>query len=309
MTKGPLDAAHDAISAHSAFNLVDTAHGMKVALFVLGDGLLDPMQIERRIAVAIPGIANDVWVTAAEDQVLRKLDGYRSTGHESERQWRDVLGILRIHGDSLDHVYLDNTGRQVELDDASCRRAERRRFATKVISGVSRMDTTIQMADGRTVGFADFGPPDAVAVLWCHGGPGSRLEPAFLDADAVAAGLRIVGIDRPGYGLSTTQPGRTIAGWVPDALAVADQLDLAKFIVVGTSTGGAYALATAALAPDRVLGVVACCAVTDMRAPEPRATMSAPHAHALWDAPDRRPRWRLPSTYTARTGTSCSTAE
>jgi pimeloyl-ACP methyl ester carboxylesterase len=53
------------------------------------------------------------------------------------------------------------------------------------------------------------------------------------------------------------RPGRTIAGWVPEALAVAGHLGIGMFAVVGTSTGGAYALALAALAPQRVLGVVA----------------------------------------------------
>src|SRR6185437_6876008 len=113
-------------------------------------------------------------------------------------------------------------------------------------------DQTIELAGGRTVGFADYGSPGATAVLWCHGGPGSRLEPAYLRRVASEAGLRIIGIDRPGYGLSTPQPGRTIAGWVPEALAVADHLGIGPFAAVGISTGGAYALALAALAPERV---------------------------------------------------------
>lgn len=149
------------------------------------------------------------------------------------------------------------------------------------------MDQTITRPDGRTVGFVDYGAADDVAVLWCHGGPGSRLEPAHLRGAAADAGLRVAGIDRPGYGLSTPQPGRTIAGWVPDALAIADHLGIEQFVTVGVSTGGAFALAVAALAPDRVLGVVACCAVTDMRDEEARASMHPPHAHALWEAPDR----------------------
>ena len=57
---------------------------------------------------------------------------------------------------------------------------------------------TIGVADGRTVGFYDYGPDDATAVLWCHGGPGSRMEPAAVAPEAAAAGYRIVGIDRPG---------------------------------------------------------------------------------------------------------------
>ena len=103
-------------------------------------------------------------------------------------------------------------------------------------------------------------PRARTAVLWCHGGPGSRLEPAALAPAAAEAGLRIIGIDRPGYGLSSPNPERTIADWVPDGLAVADALGIDQFVTVGCSTGGAYALALAALVPARVLGVVACCA-------------------------------------------------
>jgi pimeloyl-ACP methyl ester carboxylesterase len=149
------------------------------------------------------------------------------------------------------------------------------------------LDQTIRLVSGRTVGFADHGRPDDTPVFWCHGGPGSRLEPAYVAPAAVDAGLRIVGIDRPGYGLSTPEPGRTIAGWVPEALAVADHLGIERFVTVGISTGGAYALAVAALAPERVLGVVPCCAMTDMRYQPARETVSRPHAHAVWDAPDR----------------------
>jgi pimeloyl-ACP methyl ester carboxylesterase len=150
-------------------------------------------------------------------------------------------------------------------------------------------DRTLELPSGRTVGFADYGAPDGTAVLWCHGGPGSRLEPRHLGAAAAAAGLRIVAIDRPGYGLSTPQPGRTIAGWVPEALAVLDRLSVERAVTVGHSTGGAYALAVAALAPDHVLGAVPCAAVTDMADPaDPcRNTLSRPHALDVWDAPDR----------------------
>jgi pimeloyl-ACP methyl ester carboxylesterase len=148
-------------------------------------------------------------------------------------------------------------------------------------------DHTIELPDGRTVGFADYGPSDGTPALWCHGGPGSRLEPLQVASAAVDAGFRLIGIDRPGYGLSRPLPERTIADWVPEALTVMDYLDIDQFFAVGVSTGGAYALALAADEPDRVLGVVACCALTDMRWTEARATMSGPHALDVWDAPDR----------------------
>ena len=84
--------------------------------------------------------------------------------------------------------------------------------------------------DGRSIGFSDYGPDGATPVLWCHGGPGSRMGPAAVAPDAAAAGFRLVGIDRPGYGLSTPWPGRSIADWVPDGIAVADHLGIDRFV-------------------------------------------------------------------------------
>jgi pimeloyl-ACP methyl ester carboxylesterase len=149
------------------------------------------------------------------------------------------------------------------------------------------VEGVIERPDGRVVGFATFGSSDGIPVIWCHGGPGSRLDPVHRDAEAATAGFLLVGIDRPGYGVSTPRPGRTIADWIPDATAVADELGIDEFVAAGVSTGGAYALALAALVPDRVLGVVACCSLTDMRCQTARSTMSRAHCHDVWDAPDR----------------------
>jgi pimeloyl-ACP methyl ester carboxylesterase len=143
---------------------------------------------------------------------------------------------------------------------------------------------TISMKDGRIVGYADHGSPDQTAVLWCHGGPGNRLEPLLVAADAARAGLRLIGIDRPGYGRSTPQPGRTIGGWTADALAVLDHLGIDQCVVVGASTGGAYALALAAHSP-RVIGAVACCAISDMRWTAGKAMNVS--CHAFWNEHDR----------------------
>lgn len=146
----------------------------------------------------------------------------------------------------------------------------------------------IELRDGRTVGYADYGTAAETALLWCHGGPGSRLEPQALAPTARAAGLRIIGIDRPGYGESTPLPGRKIAQWVPDALAVIDHLGIDRFVTVGASTGGAYALALASRS-ERVLGTVACCALTDMRWAEGKEMMTRGGSQIadLWNAPDR----------------------
>ncbi len=102
----PIESARRAIRSRSSFNLVDTDRALKVDLVVLGDGLLDRMQIERRVLIEVPGAATGIWVTAVEDQVLRKLDSYRAGDRGSDRQWRDVVGLLRIHGDEVDLDYL-----------------------------------------------------------------------------------------------------------------------------------------------------------------------------------------------------------
>lgn len=149
------------------------------------------------------------------------------------------------------------------------------------------LDQTLTLPDGRTVGFSDFGAADGVPVLWCHGGPGNRMQAAQAGAAGAALGLRVIGIDRPGYGLSTPRPGRTIADWVGDGLAVAEALGVDRFLTCGISTGGAYALALAAMAPDRVMGVVTGCAMTDMRHPPARASMPAVSTQGVWDAADR----------------------
>ena len=152
------------------------------------------------------------------------------------------------------------------------------------------MDGSFSRPSGRTLTYTDFGDvddPGATAVLWSHGGPGCRREPGYVAERARQAGLRLIGMDRPGYGGSDLDVGRTIADGAQDLIALADHLGIDGFATVGVSTGGAYALAVAALAPERVLVAVPTCAMTDMRDETARATMSRPHAQAVWDAPDR----------------------
>lgn len=113
----PVFAAREAIRAHSSFNLLDTENALKVDLFVVGDDLLDRKQIERRVLVSIPDAPEGIWVTSTEDQVLRKLDWFRRTGDSSDRQWRDVVGILRVNRESMDLTYLRESAAAVDLSD------------------------------------------------------------------------------------------------------------------------------------------------------------------------------------------------
>ncbi len=116
-------------------------------------------------------------------------------------------------------------------------------------------DVTVALADRRTLGVREFGDPHGFPVFYFHGHPGSRADFAFIDPNAVAqqTGTRVLALDRPGYGLSTPHPDRTLLDWPGDVLAVADHLGIRRFAVLGYSGGGPYAAACAASLPRQRL--------------------------------------------------------
>lgn len=114
----PEDSARRAVESRSSFNLIPAEGALKVDLFVLGDSLLDRGQIERRQAVELPSVPpRTVWVTSPEDVVLRKLQWFVDGDRASDRQWRDVVGVLRTQLGRLDDDYLDRTASEVGLAD------------------------------------------------------------------------------------------------------------------------------------------------------------------------------------------------
>lgn len=118
----------------------------------------------------------------------------------------------------------------------------------------------LELADGRSLGYNDWGPADAPAIVYCHGFPGCRreVELARQRVDRAGAAVRIVAFDRPGYGLSTFQPRRTFLHWPIDLAEAADRLGIGRFAALGGSGGSPYALATGLKLADRVtrIGIV-----------------------------------------------------
>lgn len=129
-------------------------------------------------------------------------------------------------------------------------------------------DDTLVLPDGRSLSYTSIGTPGGTVVVYHHGAPGSRLELASLDDAVVAAGLRVIAPDRPGYGGSTPQSGRTTAGFVDDVVALTDHLGAGRFGVMGLSSGGPYAVACASLLGDLVAGAIVAAGNTDMSWPD-----------------------------------------
>ena len=105
----------------------------------------------------------------------------------------------------------------------------------------ARTMQSLTLKDGRRLGFAQFGSGSAAPIFYFHGWPGSRLEAGFFDVP----GVQMIGVDRPGYGLSDPSPKRKLGDWPGDVAALADHLGHDKFAVVGMSGGGPYAAACA----------------------------------------------------------------
>jgi pimeloyl-ACP methyl ester carboxylesterase len=121
-------------------------------------------------------------------------------------------------------------------------------------SSVPTVDQTLVLPDGRRLGYALWGEPGGTPVLLVGTSPGSRLFCPDLPA-TVAAGVRLVTVDRPGSGRSDPDPHPGMARWVADTGALVDHLRLGRFGLVGWSGGGQFALAAAAGLPDRVTSV------------------------------------------------------
>jgi pimeloyl-ACP methyl ester carboxylesterase len=110
---------------------------------------------------------------------------------------------------------------------------------------------SIRLRDSRRLAYAEYGAPRGKPVFFFHGIPGSRL---YRPPDEITAkmGVRLICVDRPGYGLSDFQPGRRILDWPNDILELAGALGLERFAVAAHSAGAPYAYACAATFPDRV---------------------------------------------------------
>jgi len=122
----------------------------------------------------------------------------------------------------------------------------------------------VPIGGGRVIGIVESGNPDGPPVFYFHGFPGSRLESGFLEAAAITAGVRLIGVDRPGMGYSTPVVGRSVLDWPDDVERLGRAIGLDRFAVIGYSAGGPYAAACARQISHRLTGCAIVSGAGDM---------------------------------------------
>lgn len=111
---------------------------------------------------------------------------------------------------------------------------------------------TVSVSDDRTLAYTEYGSPDGTPVLFFHGTPGSRRFAKLFETTAVSHNIRLLACDRPGYGLSSPWPERTVRDTDRIVNCVLDDAGIDTASVIAFSGGAPYAFASAATQPERI---------------------------------------------------------
>lgn len=107
----------DAIRERSSFNLIHLETAMKVDVFIPKLRRFDGGEFSRAQRINLEGSNFEALICCAEDIVIAKLEWYRLGGEHSDRQWSDILGVLRLNAGKLDSELLSNNAIELGLAD------------------------------------------------------------------------------------------------------------------------------------------------------------------------------------------------
>jgi hypothetical protein len=114
----PREAALAAVRGRRSFNIVHREDAIKVDIFVAGRTVLDEEELERRQRIRVSSDeAVLLYVARAEDLILHKLMWFREGGETSDRQWRDILGLLKVQAPHLDWTLLERWAERLHVAD------------------------------------------------------------------------------------------------------------------------------------------------------------------------------------------------
>jgi hypothetical protein len=112
------DSIEEAIKSHKSFNLIHQETMFKVDVFVPKLRPFDIAQLAHRVEVEVASDPRRVaWIVSAEDIVLAKLEWFRIGDEVSERQWRDILGVLKTQLGRLDVEYMQQMAITLNVSD------------------------------------------------------------------------------------------------------------------------------------------------------------------------------------------------
>lgn len=113
---------------------------------------------------------------------------------------------------------------------------------------------SMTLRDGRKFAWREYGAKNGLPLVFLHGNLNSRMfAPAWVDTDSVteSAGVRLIAVDRAGYGDSSPHPGRTYGACADDVTQLLDHLSIERAAILGYSSGGPNALSCVAHQPTR----------------------------------------------------------
>ncbi len=116
-------------------------------------------------------------------------------------------------------------------------------------------ETVVQLPDRAVVAFEEYGDPNGVPVIFCHGWPSSRIMARLTDEPARDLRIRIISPDRPGICGSSLQPERRLTDWPRVVERIVEHLGVGKFRMLAISGGAPYAYATAVGMSQRVRAI------------------------------------------------------
>jgi len=141
----------------------------------------------------------------------------------------------------------------------------------------------VQLKDGRYIGYKEFGHPNGKYIIFLfHGFPGSRLFCHPDNENAKELNVKIITIERPGFGLSSPHPGRTFLSWADDVAEFADLLHIEKFSIIAYSSGGPFGLSCLYKIPQRIISAAIVSSICPREVPDITKEMPTQFKLAWW---------------------------